>query len=147
MAAARKPKDEALVEDDLASSASADSESSEGSDIDGYEPDADLYGDPDLEDDELDEDEDDDDLPTAGDDDFDDADEPLPEEEDDPEDSEDGPLLLSKDEEFEVLDEDEEDDVEVEGLRDGEFICSDCRMVYRLTALKDEDAMLCRDCV
>lgn len=63
----------------------------------------------------------------------------------DEDEDDDVPLLLTKDEEFEDYEDD--DDAEVEGLREGEFVCSDCSMVFRLTALADAKAMLCRDCV
>lgn len=39
------------------------------------------------------------------------------------------------------------DDDEVEGLREGEFICRSCYMAKRESALADPDRMLCRDCV
>ena len=42
--------------------------------------------------------------------------------------------------------EDEEVDEEIEGLRDGEFVCRGCFMAKRETQLADADALLCRDC-
>lgn len=42
--------------------------------------------------------------------------------------------------------EDDEDDDEIEGLRDGEFICRGCFMAKRETQLADPDRLLCRDC-
>lgn len=44
-----------------------------------------------------------------------------------------------------AVDEDGEDDVD--GLRDGEFVCRGCNLAMRDTQLADPKAMLCRDCV
>lgn len=41
---------------------------------------------------------------------------------------------------------DEEAEEEIEGLRDGEFVCRGCFMAKRETQLADADALLCRDC-
>lgn len=43
-----------------------------------------------------------------------------------------------------VGDNDEDDDVE--GIRDGEFVCRSCYMAKRDTQLADADRTLCRDC-
>ena len=40
-------------------------------------------------------------------------------------------------------DEDDEDDVPV---REGEFVCNGCHMVFRVTAMANTKARLCRDC-
>lgn len=42
---------------------------------------------------------------------------------------------------------DDEDDEDDDVVREGEFICRSCFMAKRDSALADEDAMLCRDCV
>lgn len=44
----------------------------------------------------------------------------------------------------EDVDPDEDDE---DALKEGEFICRSCFMAKRDSALADEDAMLCRDCV
>jgi len=41
---------------------------------------------------------------------------------------------------------DEDDDEEIEGVRDGEFVCRSCFMAKRETQLADADRLLCRDC-
>lgn len=38
-------------------------------------------------------------------------------------------------------------DDEEDGLQAGEFVCRSCHMAKRASALADQDAMLCRDCV
>jgi hypothetical protein len=40
----------------------------------------------------------------------------------------------------------EDEDVEVEGLREGEFVCRSCYMAKRDTQLADPELLLCRDC-
>lgn len=40
-----------------------------------------------------------------------------------------------------------DDDPDEDALREGEFVCRSCFMAKRESALADEDAMLCRDCV
>ncbi len=40
-----------------------------------------------------------------------------------------------------------DDDDELEGLRDGEFVCSSCHLARRETQLADPKRLLCRDCV
>lgn len=40
-----------------------------------------------------------------------------------------------------------DDDEEVEGVRDGEFVCRGCYMAKRETQLADTVRLLCRDCV
>jgi hypothetical protein len=45
-----------------------------------------------------------------------------------------------------ALVEDDEDDEEGDGVREGEFVCRSCFMAMRMSALADPDAMLCRDC-
>jgi hypothetical protein len=40
----------------------------------------------------------------------------------------------------------DEDDQEIEGLRDGEFVCRSCYMAKRDTQLADPERLLCRDC-
>lgn len=138
---ARKQATEEPEPEELEESLDASSES-DASD-DDFEPEDFEAGSDDFID--SDDDAGDDDDVVATDDDEDAPLEELPSEPEDPDDD-DVPLLLSKDEEFEAYDEDD-DDVEVEGLREGEFICADCSMVFRLTALADPKAMLCRDCV
>lgn len=103
---------------------------------------------------------DDEDLPFDGATGYDDGDDafvgadPLPDQADDEDDPEDGdadddvaPLLAADEELAEVVaavdDEPDEDDA----VREGEFICRSCFMAKRDSALADEDAMLCRDCV
>ncbi|MFT5223838.1 MAG: hypothetical protein ACI867_002165 [Glaciecola sp.] len=154
MARTNKPVDEAVVEDSGLGDpetdefdGSADSSDSEGSSDEDpgedFEPE-------DFEDASGDYVDSDDAAETDADTDADtdnhesQVDAPLPEAESS--EDEDVPLLLSKDEEFETFDDDDED-LAVEGLREGEFICADCSMVFRLTALADKEAMLCRDCV
>lgn len=44
-----------------------------------------------------------------------------------------------------VSDEVDTDD-EIEGVRDGEFVCRSCHMAKRDTQLADADQLLCRDC-
>lgn len=44
-----------------------------------------------------------------------------------------------------VEEEDGEED-EIEGLRDGEFVCRGCFMAKRETQLADPEKLLCRDC-
>lgn len=41
---------------------------------------------------------------------------------------------------------DEDDEEEVEGLRDGEFVCRSCFLARRESQLADPDRLLCRDC-
>ena len=41
---------------------------------------------------------------------------------------------------------DDDDDAEVDGLRDAEFVCRSCFMAKRDTQLADPDRLLCRDC-
>ena len=52
---------------------------------------------------------------------------------------------------LEDLDEDDDplgdDDDEEDGIQAGEFVCRSCHMAKRASALADQDAMLCRDCV
>jgi hypothetical protein len=43
-------------------------------------------------------------------------------------------------------DDDEDDAGEIEGLRDGEFVCRSCYLAKRETQLADADRLLCRDC-
>lgn len=38
------------------------------------------------------------------------------------------------------------DDDDLEGLRDGEFVCSSCHLARRDTQLADSKRLLCRDC-
>lgn len=45
-----------------------------------------------------------------------------------------------------VADDDEDGDDEIEGVRDGEFVCRGCYMAKRDTQLADADRLLCRDC-
>lgn len=47
-----------------------------------------------------------------------------------------------------VTGDDDTDDeaAEIEGLRDGEFVCRSCFMAKRETQLADADRLLCRDC-
>ncbi len=40
----------------------------------------------------------------------------------------------------------EDDDHEIEGLRDGEFVCRACFMAKRDTQLADPERLFCRDC-
>lgn len=40
----------------------------------------------------------------------------------------------------------EDDDEDVDGIRDGEFVCRSCFLAKRETQLADPDRMLCRDC-
>ena len=40
----------------------------------------------------------------------------------------------------------EDDDQEIEGLREGEFVCRSCFMAKRDTQLADPEQLLCRDC-
>lgn len=40
-----------------------------------------------------------------------------------------------------------DEDPDEDALREGEFVCQSCFMAKRESALADEDAMLCRDCV
>lgn len=42
---------------------------------------------------------------------------------------------------------DDEDAQEIEGVRDGEFVCRSCFMAKRETQLADAQRLLCRDCV
>lgn len=42
---------------------------------------------------------------------------------------------------------DDEDAQEIEGVRDGEFVCRSCFMAKRETQLADPQRLLCRDCV
>ncbi len=51
---------------------------------------------------------------------------------------EDGPVAPVED--------DDGDDDDIEGLRDGEFVCRSCFMAKRDTQLADPDRLLCRDC-
>ncbi len=44
------------------------------------------------------------------------------------------------------VEDDDGDDDEIEGLRDGEFVCRGCFMAKRETQLADPDRLLCRDC-
>jgi hypothetical protein len=41
---------------------------------------------------------------------------------------------------------DEDEDEDVDGLRDGEFVCRSCFLAKRDTQLADPERMLCRDC-
>jgi hypothetical protein len=41
----------------------------------------------------------------------------------------------------------DDDGEEVDGIRDGEFVCRGCHLAMRDTQLADAKAMLCRDCV
>lgn len=45
-----------------------------------------------------------------------------------------------------ALVEDDDEDDEGDGVREGEFVCRSCFMAMRMSALADPDAMLCRDC-
>ena len=57
------------------------------------------------------------------------------------------PLLAADEDLAEVVAAvDEEPDAD-DAVREGEFICRSCFMAKRDSALADEDAMLCRDCV
>lgn len=115
----------------------------------------------DEEDDEDDEDDEPDDL-DAGEPDPDDADDT---DDDDPsaldgadvDDPEDGPVVVAAlpdaafddDEAAAVVvdaDDDDDDGDEIEGVRDGEFVCRRCYMAMRETQLADADRLLCRDC-
>lgn len=40
----------------------------------------------------------------------------------------------------------EDEDPEIEGVRDGEFVCRSCFMAKRDTQLSDPERLLCRDC-
>ncbi|MDX1509745.1 MAG: hypothetical protein R3249_00195 [Nitriliruptorales bacterium] len=97
----------------------------------------------DVDDEELDEDS----LPFSLDDEADVADG------DDDEDGEGGSidleaaLAIDVDEPDLVADEDEDDeDDEDEPVREGEFVCNGCHMVFRMTAMANTKARLCRDC-
>jgi hypothetical protein len=41
---------------------------------------------------------------------------------------------------------DDDEDEDVDGLRDGEFVCRSCFLAKRDTQLADPERMLCRDC-
>ena len=101
---------------------------------------------------------DDEELPFDGDAEYDDADDGFVEADavgdatddqaaDDDDDGDVAPLLAADEDLAEVVaavdDEPDADDV----VREGEFICRSCFMAKRDSALADEDAMLCRDCV
>ena len=45
-----------------------------------------------------------------------------------------------------VSEDDEDEDDEDEPVREGEFVCNGCHMVFRLTAMANTKARLCRDC-
>jgi hypothetical protein len=45
-----------------------------------------------------------------------------------------------------VVDIDDDDGDEIEGVRDGEFVCRRCYMAKRETQLVDAERLLCRDC-
>ena len=97
----------------------------------------------DVDDEELDEDS----LPFSLDDEADVADG------DDDEDGEGGSidleaaLAIDVDEPDLAADEDEDDeDDEDEPVREGEFVCNGCHMVFRMTAMANTKARLCRDC-
>ena len=45
-----------------------------------------------------------------------------------------------------VVEEEDEDDPDADGLREGEFVCRSCYMAKRESALADPKRMLCRDC-
>lgn len=45
-----------------------------------------------------------------------------------------------------VVDDDDDDGHEIDGLREGEFICRSCFMAKRESALADPKRLLCRDC-
>jgi hypothetical protein len=120
--------------------------------VDLEEIDEDLAGDDleeDLDDEELDDDLEDEVLEEA-DEDGDDEDEDL----DAAVDVEEGTAPLALDPAFEDEDEDlaavvvgdDEDDEDVDGLRDGEFVCRSCFLAKRETQLADPERMLCRDC-
>lgn len=73
--------------------------------------------------------------------------------EDDPELSSEGAVVPPPDASFDDDDDrivaavtGEEEDAEVEGLRDGEFVCRSCYMAKRDTQLADPEQLLCRDC-
>lgn len=72
----------------------------------------------------------------------------------DPEDVDDEPAVLAStileeelDDEATVLATVFDDDEDEDEVREGEFVCRSCFMAKRETALADEDAMLCLDCV
>ncbi|MFU8840379.1 MAG: hypothetical protein ACNA8R_06625 [Nitriliruptoraceae bacterium] len=69
---------------------------------------------------------------------------------DEDEDAATGVTVVPPDAEFDADDPvpavDDEDDDEIEGLRDGEFVCRGCFMAKRETQLADPDKLLCRDC-
>jgi hypothetical protein len=142
------PGDVDLDLDDLADDAEL-----EDADLD---EDAELDGDEDLEDDD-DEDEDADEDEDLDEEDLDEA-----EEQDDPDfvaaslstagagDADDDTLVLDA-----AFDDEEDDlvavvagddDEEVDGIRDGEFVCRACFLAKRETQLADAERMLCRDC-
>jgi hypothetical protein len=41
---------------------------------------------------------------------------------------------------------DDDDDEDDQPIREGEFVCNGCHMVFRVTAMADTKAQLCRDC-
>lgn len=45
-----------------------------------------------------------------------------------------------------VSEDDDDDGSEIDGLRDGEFVCRSCYMAKRDTQLADAERLLCRDC-
>lgn len=45
-----------------------------------------------------------------------------------------------------VVEDDDDSDLDAEGLREGEFVCRSCYMAKRESALADPKRMLCRDC-
>ena len=118
--------------------------------------DADLE--PDLDDADLEPDLDDGDLDDAGLDEPDLEETDLDEAELEPDDEEEPEALvvtLPPEAEFDdsedelvaaVAGDDDLDDAEVDGLRDGEFVCRSCFMAKRDTQLADPDRLLCRDC-
>lgn len=57
-------------------------------------------------------------------------------------------LAIGDDEDNDVspLDEDDDEDEDDVPVREGEFVCNGCYMVFRVTAMADTKARLCRDC-
>ena len=127
------------------------------------EPDADedLFDDDGPEDDEDDADEDDTDQDDADEDDTD-QDDPAPDDpalgvgEDDDEDSAIAAVAtaaaafdddVEEEEDLSVVVSEELVEDELEGVRDGEFVCRGCYMAKRETQLSDPEQMLCIDCV
>jgi hypothetical protein len=113
-------------------------------DLDDEDLDDEDLDDEDLDDEDLD-DEDLDDVEVAADEDL------------ETDDAADGAVVtppLALDPAFEEEDEDlvavvagdDDEDEDVDGLRDGEFVCRSCFLAKRDTQLADPERMLCRDC-